>query len=71
MKFPVFSLHNRELGSETSSLLTASSSGESVASLDVPRSGTQRQCDVAAANNVPDPAQPFFLDEHAQFGGIM
>ena len=31
MKFPVFSLYNRELGSETSSLLTASSSVESVA----------------------------------------
>jgi len=30
MKFPVFSLHNREFGGlETGSLLTASSSGES------------------------------------------
>ena len=30
MKFPVFSLHNREFGSETGSLETASSSGESM-----------------------------------------
>src|ERR1700730_7159021 len=33
MKFPVFSLHNREFGSETGSLETASSSSESYANL--------------------------------------
>jgi len=61
MKFPVFSLYNRELVAETSSLVTASSSGESANHRfrdRLPFSGPRGFADANIAAWRPEPRQP-------------